>query len=143
MNCRYPDCGRAAGWRSRLCASTSARVCCALPGERASKRTYDESAVEQVSLIDLLKVAGFTLAEIAVFVGTTGRTESNWREMGSAKLRELDERVEEIQQAQKALHHMLACRDDRFDECPVHHRILRAHAELLANAGGPAPTVSE
>lgn len=72
--------------------------------------------------------------EIAAFVGPMGRIESNWRTMGLAKLRELDERVQGIQQAQKALHHLLACRDDRLDDCPEHHRILRAHAELLADA---------
>ncbi|MBC6462667.1 MerR family transcriptional regulator [Actinomadura sp. HBU206391] len=98
------------------------------------KRIYDEDAVEQVALIDLLKQAGFTLSEIAALVGPSGRTAPNWRAVASAKLRELDDRVQQIQQAQKALRHALDCRHDHLDDCPVHHRILRAHAEALAAA---------
>jgi MerR family transcriptional regulator, redox-sensitive transcriptional activator SoxR len=104
------------------------------------RRFYDESAVEQVALIDLLKLAGFTLSEIAALVDSTGRTAPNWRGMASAKLRELDQHVEKIQQARTALRNALACRHDRLDECPVHHRMLRAHAESLAAAANNRPT---
>ncbi|TMQ93971.1 MerR family transcriptional regulator [Actinomadura soli] len=98
------------------------------------KRVYDEDAVEQVALIDLLKQAGFTLSEIAVLVGPSGRTAPDWRAAASAKLLELDQRVEQIQRARKALRHALDCEHDHLDDCPVHHRILRAHAETLAAA---------
>lgn len=103
-------------------------------GRVGGKRCYDEGAVEQVAFIDLLKRAGFTLSEIAAFVGSTGRTTPDWRVMASAKLRELDDRVQQIQQAQTALRHLLDCRDDRLEDCPVHREILRAHAEALATA---------
>lgn len=103
-------------------------------GRVGGKRFYDESAVEQVAFIDLLKLAGFTLSEIAAFVGPNGRTAPNWRTLAVAKLRTLDDRVQEIRQAQAVLRHTLAAPDDRLDECPVHHRILRAHAEALAVA---------
>ncbi|MCP9952819.1 MerR family transcriptional regulator [Actinomadura madurae] len=98
------------------------------------KRIYDEDAVEQVALIDLLKRAGFSLSEIAALVGPTGRTAPNWRDAASAKLRELDDRIHQIRQAQKALRHALDCEHDRLDDCPVHHRILQAHAKALATA---------
>lgn len=103
-------------------------------GRLAGGRTYDEDAVEQVALIDLLKRAGFTLSEIAALVGTTGRTDPNWRATVSAKLRQLDDRVQQLQQAQKALRHTLGAPHDHLDDCPTHHRILRAHADALAAA---------
>jgi DNA-binding transcriptional MerR regulator len=103
-------------------------------GRVGGKRFYDEHSVEQVALIDLLKRAGFTLSEIAVLVGPTGRTAPNWRAMASAKLRQLDDRAREIRQAQTALHHTLNSPHDDLDDCPVHHRVLQAHAQALATA---------
>jgi DNA-binding transcriptional MerR regulator len=111
-------------------------------GRVGGKRTYDESAVEQVAFIDLLKLAGFTLSEIADFVDPTGRSAPDWRTMAGAKLRELDDHVQKIHQAQAALRHALACRHDRLDECPVHHRMLREHAEALATGSGPTSQAS-
>jgi DNA-binding transcriptional MerR regulator len=103
-------------------------------GRVGGKRIYDEGAVEQVAFIDLLKLAGFTLSEIAALVGSTGRTAPEWRAMAAEKLRELDARVQEIQRARTALHHMLGAPHDHLDDCPEHHRILRAHADVLATA---------
>jgi hypothetical protein len=54
--------------------------------------------------------------------------------VAAAKLRELDDCVQQIQRAQTALRHALDCERDRLDDCSVHHRILRAHAEALAAA---------
>jgi DNA-binding transcriptional MerR regulator len=107
-------------------------------GRAGGKRVYDEDAVEQVALIDLLKRAGFTLSEIAALVGPNGRAASNWRAEAAAKLRELDDRVQQLQQARKALRHTIDSPHDRLDDCPVHHRILRAHAEALAQAAAIA-----
>ncbi|WP_052372122.1 MerR family transcriptional regulator [Amycolatopsis taiwanensis] len=101
-------------------------------GRAGGKRVYDEDTVEQIAFIDLLKQAGFTLSEIAALVGPNGRTAPDWRAVASEKLRELDDRVRRIQQAQKALRHVLDSPRDHLDDCPVHHRILRAHAAALA-----------
>jgi DNA-binding transcriptional MerR regulator len=103
-------------------------------GRFGGKRFYDERAVEQVAFIDLLKLAGFTLSEIAQLVRPSGRTAPGWRAMAVAKLRQLDDRVQEIERARTALRHMLGAPYDRLDDCPEHHRILNAHAEALATA---------
>jgi DNA-binding transcriptional MerR regulator len=103
-------------------------------GRAGGKRRFDEGAVEQVAFIDLLKSAGFTLAEIAQFVAPAGRTESGWRAMTSAKMRQLDEQIAQIQQAQVILRHLLNCRHEQLDHCPEHHRILRSHAAALATS---------
>jgi DNA-binding transcriptional MerR regulator len=104
-------------------------------GRVGGKRMYDEGAVEQVAFIDLLKRAGFTLSEIAALVGSTGRTAPEWRAMAAEKLRELDHRVQDIQRARTALHQMLGAPHHHLDDCPEHHRILRAHADALAVPG--------
>lgn len=103
-------------------------------GRAGGKRFYDEGAVEQVALIDLLKLAGFTLSGIAALVGPSGRTAPGWRAAAGEKLRELDDRIREIQRARTALQQMLGAPNEHLDDCPEHHRILRAHAEALATA---------
>ncbi|QIS03944.1 MerR family transcriptional regulator [Nocardia brasiliensis] len=103
-------------------------------GRAGGKRCFDERAVEQVAFIDLLKSAGFTLAEIARFVAQSDGDESSWRAMTSGKVRQLDEQIEQIQQAQVVLRHLLDCRHEQLDYCPEHRRILRAHAATLAAA---------
>jgi DNA-binding transcriptional MerR regulator len=103
-------------------------------GRVAGKRFYDEGAVERVAFIDLLKLAGFTLAEIAALVRPTGGTAPGWRAMAVAKLRQLDDRVREIERARTALRTLLEAPHDRLDDCPEHHRILREHADALAAA---------
>ncbi|WP_280329350.1 MerR family transcriptional regulator [Nocardia wallacei] len=101
-------------------------------GRTGGQRCYDADAVERIAFIDLLKSAGFTLSEIAVFVAPAAESRNDWRALSSAKLRELDEQLAQIRQAQHVLRHLLDCRHDRLDHCPEHHRILRAHAETLA-----------
>jgi DNA-binding transcriptional MerR regulator len=103
-------------------------------GRVGGKRFYDEGAVERVAFIDLLKLAGFTLSEIAAIVPPTGGTAPGWRAIAVEKLRQLDDRVREIERARTALRAMLGAPHDRLDECPEHLRILRAHAEELATA---------
>lgn len=96
------------------------------------KRVFDETAVEQIARIDLLKQAGFTLSEIAALFGPNGRAAADWRAMAAAKLRELDDRLQRIERARTSLQHAVDCPHDHLDECPVHNRVVRAHAEALA-----------
>jgi hypothetical protein len=46
--------------------------------------------------------------------------------MAAEKLRELDDRIREIQRARTALQQMLGAPHDHLDDCPERHRILRA-----------------
>lgn len=108
-------------------------------GRTGGKRCYDEDAVERIAFIDLLKSAGLTLSEIAVFVAPTEGNENDWRALSSAKLRALDDQLAQIRHAQHMLRHLLDCRHDRLDHCPEHHRILRTHADALADAAGYDP----
>lgn len=75
------------------------------------------------AFIDLLESAGFPLAEIARFVAESDGDESSWRAMTSDKVRQLDEQIEQIKQAQVVLRHQLDCRHEQLDYCPEHRHI--------------------
>ena len=102
-------------------------------GRDGGGRVYGEEIIEQLALIDLLKLAGFTLAEIAAFAAPDGTVAQDWRQQAKAKLAELDERLEEIQRARTILDHAIKCPHPALDTCPVHQRIVKAHADALAD----------
>jgi DNA-binding transcriptional MerR regulator len=101
-------------------------------GRRGGVRVYRPEAAEQVALIDILKIAGFTLAEIARFVDTDGRTALGWREQAQEKLTELDARAEALELARTILRHTVACPAPSLEQCSVHQHLLRGHTERLA-----------
>lgn len=92
-----------------------------------------------MALIDLLKLGGFTLSEIGRFVDAEGRTAAGWRDEARAKLRELDSRLLEIEQARTILKHTVACPAESLDRCGVYRSIVATHAATLTtSAGSPA-----
>lgn len=98
------------------------------PAARVSgKRRYAESAVQLVGTILVLREAGFSLAEIKVFL-TARRTGSSdpWRELASHKLVELEEHIASAQVARDAIKHALACRHDDVRQCPKFAGVLAA-----------------
>jgi hypothetical protein len=53
-------------------------------------------------------------------------------------LHELDRQIHEIRQARAGLQRTIDAPYEQLDDCPVHRRILRAHAEALATAARTA-----
>ena len=100
-------------------------------GRAHGKRVYTDGAVEQVALIDLLQLAGFSLTEIAAFIDPHGRAAPDWRHQVRKKLTELDERIEKIRRAKAIVQHTVECPHERLDECPVHQSAVRFHATTL------------
>lgn len=101
-------------------------------GRHGGKRVYDGSAVSQVALIDLLKIAGFTLAEIADMTRSDGTIVPEWRDHARAKQVDLEARKQEIERARAMLQHYIDCPADRLEHCPVHSAFLARHARRLA-----------
>ena len=91
-------------------------------------RVYDESAIEQIALVDLLTLAGFTLGEIAELIDLRGRVASDWREKAEAKIGELDARIKELRVARTLLKHTLQCQHPSLDTCPVFRQGVADHA---------------
>jgi DNA-binding transcriptional MerR regulator len=101
-------------------------------GREGGMRVYRSDSIEQVARVDLLKLAGFTLNEIAGLIDTDGRVARDWRGRARAKLAELDGRLRETRRARVMLEHTIQCPHKLLHECPIHQQAVRSHAATLA-----------
>jgi DNA-binding transcriptional MerR regulator len=95
-------------------------------------RVYTEAAVNQVALIDLLQLAGFTLGEIRSIVNPDGAFSSDWRNRALEKIDELNKRLAQIEFAKTILEHTITCPHDSLNECPVFRQGVADHAGTLS-----------
>ena len=100
-------------------------------GRSGGMRVYDESAVEQIALVDLLKIVGFTLTEIAEVVDVRGRVSDDWRDKARIKVGELEARIAELRRARAILQHTINCPHPTLNECPVFRAGVADHAAKL------------
>jgi len=75
-----------------------------------------------MAVIDLLRVAGFSLREIRQLVSASPRT---WRPRTKRKLAEVEQRIERAQMARRILQAALECDCDRLEGCQVAARAGR------------------
>ena len=101
-------------------------------GRAGGKRVYRAGAVQQVALIDLLKISGFTLPEIAELVDPDGHVGPDWRERARTKQEHLRRQHSDIERALTMLQHTIDCPHTSLHECPIHQAVVDAHAETLA-----------
>jgi MerR family transcriptional regulator, redox-sensitive transcriptional activator SoxR len=90
------------------------------PGRAGGKRRYDRESVRQVSLIVLIKRAGFTLSEARVLL--SGLSEDTpppeiWRELARSKLPEVAQTLAEARAMKKILETGLHCDCLTLDDC--------------------------
>ena len=102
-------------------------------GRAGGMRVYDESAVTQVALIDLLKIVGFTLGEIAEVLDVRGRVAADWRDKARVKVGELEAQIAELRRARAVLRHTIDCPHPTLNECPVFNAGVAEHAARLAS----------
>ena len=87
---------------------------------RNGRRFFDEHVLERLSVIELAKRAGFTIAEMKrLFSGFDRRTPpgERWRRLAEEKFRELDERIAEAQRMQALLRVIARCECPTFNDC--------------------------
>ena len=87
---------------------------------RSGRRVYDESILLQLTLIDLAKNAGFTVAEIKRLLGGFARRTppgERWRTLAEAKLDQLDQRIAEAERMKRLLRVVMRCACPTFDDC--------------------------
>ncbi|GIG63846.1 MerR family DNA-binding protein [Phytomonospora endophytica] len=102
-------------------------------GRRAGKRVYGPDIYARLALIDMAKLAGFTVAEIAAVLDlSTGLPREHWQAVARPKLSELDERIAAAQRARDFLRHALECPEPDAARCPGFQAKLAAHTEALA-----------
>lgn len=92
----------------------------AAPGRIGGKRRYDPEILRQISLIVLIKRAGFTLAETRVVLsGISDKTPPSeiWRELAQRKLPEIKQTLAEARAIKKILEEGLQCDCLTFDDC--------------------------
>lgn len=91
-----------------------------LPERRGGRRVYDESIIARLSLIELAKHAGFSIAEIKRLVAGFGRRTppgEHWRRLAQAKLTELEARIAEAEHMKAVLQRVMACRCPTIEDC--------------------------
>jgi DNA-binding transcriptional MerR regulator len=110
-------------------------------GRQGTRRVFDAGVLEQLALIALGRVAGFSLDEIALMFAPDGRPRIDRRRLKD-KADELDRKILELTTLRDALRHTAACRAPSHMECPKFRRILGAAAKgkLGPRRARPAPT---
>jgi DNA-binding transcriptional MerR regulator len=94
-------------------------------GRRGLRRVYGADALERLALVNLGRVAGFSLEEIARMFAPDGRPRID-RALLSAKARELDGKIRRLSALRDGLRHAAACPAPSHFECPTFRRLLSA-----------------
>jgi DNA-binding transcriptional MerR regulator len=98
------------------------------PAERSGQRRYyASSSAERVALIRLYQAAGFTLSEIGRLLAAGSRRRRDWSLLAARKIRELDARVADAQDAKRLIEHALDCPHSDLLTCPNFRSALEAH----------------
>ena len=79
-------------------------------GRRGLRRQFDPAVLEQLALIGLGRIAGFSLNEIAQMCGADGQPAIN-RDQLAAKAEELDTTIRRLTTMRDGLRHAAACGD--------------------------------
>ena len=126
--------------RSGLRASTlryyEERGLIASVGRQGLRRTFEPRVLDQLALIALGQVAGFSLDEIAEMF-TPDRRPNIKRAMLESKADQIDTMVKRLRAMSKGLRHAANCPAPSHMECPSFRRLLEAAIDgTLADRAG-------
>lgn len=104
-------------------------------GRHGLRRVFDARVLDQLALIALGRVAGFSLDEIAAVFAPDGEAQID-RAMLGAKADQIDETVKRLQAMSDGLRHAAVCPAPSHMQCPSFRQLLQAAAtgELVAPA---------
>ena len=106
-----------------------------VPATRESgRRRYAPEAVVRLHVIQLCKVAGFSLEEIVALYGDREPGRPSSRALATAKLQELDDQIVQLETARSILQLGLRCTCDSLDDCTC-----AVHDELAALRAASSP----
>jgi DNA-binding transcriptional MerR regulator len=88
------------------------------------RRQFDADVLLKLSLIELGKTAGFSLAEIAGMFGHDGRPDIPRRHL-HAKADELQRQILDLRMLRDALRHVADCPAPTHLECPTFRKLLK------------------
>ena len=89
------------------------------------RRQFEADVLLKLSLIELGKTAGFSLAEIAGMFGKDGRPDIP-RDQLHAKADDLQRQMLDLRVLQDALRHVAECPAPSHLECPTFRKLLKA-----------------
>jgi MerR family redox-sensitive transcriptional activator SoxR len=94
------------------------------------RRVYAPAILDRLSVIELAREAGFTLAETRRLIGGLGRASAGerWRRLAERKMQELDLRLERVARMKRVLSRLMHCECDRLDDCGRAARAARERA---------------
>lgn len=90
------------------------------PARVNGRRVYDDDAVARLTVIEVAKDAGFTLAEIRQLVH--GFTGERWKRLAERKLAEIDATAKRLRMMERLLRALLECGCFELEACG---RVLR------------------
>ena len=113
------------------------------PAGRASgRRVYDDSVLQRLAVIALLRDVGFTIGEISTLFHRRGKT-ATWRSLAEDKLEEIDTHLERVAAARELLTAALACGCASLETCDMvtarrgkHRKVTQT---LTLRMGPPSP----
>jgi DNA-binding transcriptional MerR regulator len=94
-------------------------------GRRGLRRLFAPNILEQMSLIALGQLAGFSLQDVAGMFSADGRLRIR-RDKLSAKADDIDRTIRRLAAMRDGLRHAAVCKAPSHLECPTFRRLLRA-----------------
>ncbi len=93
----------------------------AIPDNSHGMRRYGDDDLRRLKFIRKAQAAGFSLAEIKELIALdAGRDRKRARELAAARIRALDDKIEELQRARKALTRLAReCAQGERGPCPI------------------------
>ena len=111
-------------------------------GREGATRVYRDTVFERLAAIDLLRQAGFSLAEIGQLLADGSARDRDWRESAVSKLAEVRRRIHDLGDAERILEHVIGCPSERVTSCRSYRRLIEAHARALASGADPSAPIS-
>ncbi|WGL80047.1 helix-turn-helix domain-containing protein [Serratia marcescens] len=93
-------------------------------GRNGLRRQYAAGVLDQLKLIALGRLAGFTLDEIASLFDERGRIALD-RRLLAARIEELDCTLRRLGQVRAGLQHMVDCPEPEHLQCPQFRKLLQ------------------
>jgi DNA-binding transcriptional MerR regulator len=99
-------------------------------GRSGLRRLFDSKVIEQLELIALGRIAGFSLEEIASMFASKGRIQINRKQL-LMKADELNKTITRLIAVRDGLRHVANCPAPSQLDCPKFQRLLRVAGRYL------------
>jgi len=93
-------------------------------GRHGLRRQYNADVIDKLRLINLFRIAGFSLSEIATLFDADGKISVD-RALLTVKVESLEKTIFQLSKIQDSLQHMVSCPESDHVQCPQFIKILR------------------